>query len=293
MGMNGLSANSGEAGSSEFCWVAAVSQSLALAHPFRVLEPNFKRSSSPSTPSPSPRHTVNSEEQAAADDEFYAVQAHGFVTLARSNVPPRPRRAPLPPPSPLNAAPCSLGPSVSAPSASAPQSPHLRNSHVHTNSVSYPPRARIATSDAHARPRSSSTSTSSSSAYSTSSTTSQAAPSSVWLPSSYTPQAPGAASSSRSRSPSISRLRTGLVPNFSRPTSLALGLLIPPSATATVPVSHQSACFAPWELERDYTVEYDPVSGYASGLDACRHQGKPPPIFCDIFTENTLLPPIF
>ncbi|KAJ7825041.1 hypothetical protein B0H14DRAFT_3874628 [Mycena olivaceomarginata] len=246
--------------------------------------------SSPSTPSPSPRHIVKSEEQAAAADEFYAVQARGFVTLARSarkpgvvpilpststftaqNVPPRPKRAPPPPPSPLDATPCSFSPSLSAPSASAPQSPHLRNSHVHTNSASYP-RARMATSDAHARPRSSSTSTSSS--YSTSSITGQAAPSSVWFPSSYTPPALGAASSSRSRSPSTSRPRTGLVPNFSRPTSLALGLLIPPSAAAAVPVSHQSACLAPRELERDYTAEYDPVSGYTSGLDARRRSGE-------------------
>ncbi|KAJ7712172.1 hypothetical protein B0H14DRAFT_689720 [Mycena olivaceomarginata] len=94
--------------------------------------------SSPSTPSPSPRHIVKSEEQAAAADEFYAVQARGFVTLARSarkpgvapilpststftaqNVPPRPKRAPPPPPSPLDATPCSFSPSLSAPSASA------------------------------------------------------------------------------------------------------------------------------------------------------------------------------
>ncbi|KAJ7699751.1 hypothetical protein B0H14DRAFT_3035107, partial [Mycena olivaceomarginata] len=112
--------------------------------------------SSPSTPSPLPRRTVESEEQAAADDEFYAVQARGFVTLAQSesvrksgvipifpststststpqNVPMRPRR----PPPLVDAALCSFSPSA----ASAPSS-HLRNSHVHTNSASYP-RARI------------------------------------------------------------------------------------------------------------------------------------------------------
>ncbi|KAJ7306166.1 hypothetical protein DFH08DRAFT_902311, partial [Mycena albidolilacea] len=187
--------------------------------------------SSPSTPSPSPQRTVESEEQAAADDEFYAVQARGFITLAQSesarksgvipilpststststaqNVPMRPRG---PPPPLVDAAPCSFRPSTA--STSAPSS-HFRNSHVHTNSASYP-RARMATSDAHARPRSSSTSTSSSySSYSTSSTTGQAAPSSVCFPSSYV--AP--ATASRARSPSTSRPRTGLVPNFSRPT---------------------------------------------------------------------------
>ncbi|KAJ7825066.1 hypothetical protein B0H14DRAFT_3727227 [Mycena olivaceomarginata] len=152
----------------------------------------------------------------------------------------------------------------------APQSPHLRNSHVHANSASYP-RARIATSDAHARPRSSSTSTSSSSAYSTSSSTGQAAPSSVWFPSSYTAPAPGAASSSRSRSPSTSRPRTGLVPNFSRPTSLALGLLIlaSESTSGSVPpmCPPPPPCHAPFEHLNDSILPSDAFTGVESHGD--------------------------
>ncbi|KAJ7306188.1 hypothetical protein DFH08DRAFT_902353 [Mycena albidolilacea] len=213
--------------------------------------------SSPSTPSPSPQRTVESEEQAPADDEFYAVQARGFVTLAQSEsarksgvipifpststststahgVPVRPRRPPPPPPL-VDAALCSFSP----PAASTPSS-HLRNSHVHTNSASYP-RARIATSDAHARPRSSSTSTSSSySFYSTSSTTGQAALSSVCFPSSYTAPAPPAAS--RSRSPSASRPRTGLVPNFSRPTPSPSGATSPARALPPNPSPTSPSC---------------------------------------------------
>ncbi|KAJ7840927.1 hypothetical protein B0H14DRAFT_3869337 [Mycena olivaceomarginata] len=233
--------------------------------------------SSPSTPSPSPRRTVESEEQVAADDEFYAVQARGFVTLAQSesarkssifpststststaqNVPVRPRRPPPPPPPLVDAALCSFSPSA----ASTPSS-HLRNSHVHTNSASYP-RARIATSDAHARPRSSSTSTSSSySSYSTSSTTGQAVLSSVCFPSSYTAPAPLAAS--RSRSPSASRPRTGRVPNFSRPTSLALGLLVgssEPTSSSVPPTCSPPPSHAPFEYPNEAFPPFDAFAG--------------------------------
>ncbi|KAJ7825034.1 hypothetical protein B0H14DRAFT_2821569, partial [Mycena olivaceomarginata] len=98
------------------------------------------------------------------------------------------------------------------------------NSHVHTNSASYP-RARMATSDAHARPRSSSTSISSSSSYSTSSTTGHAASSSVWFPSSYTAQPRELLrAQGRARPPPPDRARAWC-PTFRTPRRLRLGYL--------------------------------------------------------------------